>query len=157
MANHNKALQQAIDALQINDVYLKSTQAHCDNDFDAKSSDVDSLLLQQMHIVQNAEVVQVDDSTQFLRINVRLGARWVVAEGDDQPGEDADVKAFIEADFIAEYLMNSELEEPSIAEFAQKNASYHVWPYWREYLASQCERFRLPRLMLPATQFNKPS
>ena len=153
MPKVSKKLQQAINSLVINDVYLKASHAQCVDDFDSKfPNEPEDLLIQQMHSLQKTEVVKVEDDGELLRIFMSLGVRWVVAEDDvDQP----DIKAFIEGDFIAEYQISSSLNQTSIDEFATKNASYHVWPYWREFLSAQCERMRLPRVVLPAVQFCK--
>ncbi|MDB2387338.1 hypothetical protein N9W21_08375 [Shewanella sp.] len=151
MPKVSKKLQQAIDSLVIHDVYLKSSQAHCADDFDPKSIEVDSLLIQQMHVVHRSELVQIDGDGQLVRVYIRLGNRWGSPTESDEP----DIKAFVEADFIAEYQLTSKLEQEAIDEFALKNASYHVWPYWRELLSSQSERLRLPRVVLPTVQFAK--
>lgn len=145
----SKSLQQAIDALVIQDVYVKSCEAQCVDDFDPKSTEVGELLVQQMHVVHRSELIDIDGDGKLVRIYIRLGARWVNSK------EDGDIKASVEADFIAEYQVSTELEQVAIDEFALKNASYHVWPYWREFLSAQCERLRLPRVVLPAVQFSK--
>lgn len=152
MVSHE--LQSAIDSLQIEDVYLHSSQAACVNDFDPKYfSDFDSLAVQQMQIVRGNSLVEIEVGKQLLRVFVLLGTRWVQADEDHQvDADEPTVCAFIEAEFVAEYVLTSALEQASIDEFAQKNASYHVWPYWRELLASHCERMRLPRLTVPAIQ-----
>tara|TARA_R110001606_G_scaffold381779_1_gene543192 strand:- start:366 stop:824 length:459 start_codon:yes stop_codon:yes gene_type:complete len=150
-AKNSKKLQRAIDHLTIQDVYIKSTQSQCNEDFDPKTTELDELLVQQMHSVQKSEVLKINESGLLVRIYVRLGTRWVTPNGNEEP----DVKAFIEADFIAEYRMTEDLEQECIDEFAQHNASFHVWPYWREFLSSQCERLRLPRVVLPTVQFSK--
>jgi hypothetical protein len=109
------------------------------------------LLVQQMHVVLRSELIDIDGDGHLVRIYIRLGTRWVNPKGNSDP----DIKAFVEADFIAEYQVTAELEQGAIDEFALKNASYHVWPYWREFLSTQCERLRLPRVVLPTVQFSK--
>ncbi len=148
----SEKLQQAMDNLIINDVYLKNSKAHCDDDFDPKSTDqLEGLLVQQMHVVHKSEVVKIEDDGELLRVFIRLGSRWVYPTEAEEP----EVKAFIEGDFIAEYKIADSLEQACIDEFAMKNASFHVWPYWREFLSSHCERMRLPRVVLPTVQLNK--
>lgn len=147
----SKQLQQAISGLVIQDVYIKSSQAQCADDFDPKSTGFDTLLVQQMHVVHRNELIEIDGGGQLVRVYIRLGARWVSPEEHDEP----DIKAFVEADFISEYQVTAKLEQAAIDEFALKNASYHIWPYWRELLSSQCERLRLPRVVLPTIQFSK--
>lgn len=138
-------LQKAIDNLQIQDVYLRNITAKCSEGFEPKYTDeIDTLDVQQMHLVKEASIVEVSDIGRLLCVNISLGIRWV--------GTNDQVKAIIEADFVAEYLIKSELDKNCIDEFALKNASYHVWPYWRELLANQTTRMHLPRLILPAWQ-----
>lgn len=143
-------LQKAIDSLQIQDVYLRDQIAGCLGDFDPKyAEDMDRLVVQQMHLVKQANVVALDDESRLLRVFIRLGARWVDPEEED---EDLSVRAVIEAEFVSEYEMAEMLESASIDEFSLKSASYHVWPYWRELLSSQCARMQLPKLVLPTIQ-----
>jgi len=143
-------LQQAIDTLEIQDVYLRELDARCMDGFDPKyADDLADLTVQQMHLVRQAQVVEVERDERLLRVFIRLGVRWVDSKG---AGEEDSIRALIEAEFIAEYRMTEELEQAAIDEFSLKNASYHVWPYWRELLSGQCARMHLPRLTLPAVQ-----
>lgn len=151
MAKISKTLQKAIDNLSIQDVYLKSSQAECSEGFDPKRTEHTELLVQQMHAVRRSEVIQTNEDELILKVYVRMGTRWVLSVEGDEP----EVKAFVEADFIAEYSMAELLKTEAVDEFSLKNASFHVWPYWREFLSSQCERLRLPRVVLPAVQFNR--
>lgn len=143
-------LQKAIDGLKIEDVYLRGAFAHCSDDFDPKyAPDLAALTVQQMHAVKQSTLVEVEGEGRLLRVFMVLGTRWIEPLRE---AEDPKVLAVIEAEFVAEYRLQTELAQSCIDEFALKNASYHVWTYWREYLASQCERMRLPRLVLPAVQ-----
>jgi preprotein translocase subunit SecB len=143
-------LQKAIDNLRIHDIYVRDQVASCLGDFDPKyAPDLERLTVQQMHAVKQSNVVELDDENLLLRVFVRLGVRWVDLEEEK---EELSVRAVIEAEFIAEYQMDDTLEQNCINEFCLKNASYHIWPYWRELLSSQCARMHLPRLVLPAVQ-----
>jgi hypothetical protein len=63
------------------------------------------------------------------------------------------VSAVIEAQFCAEYLMaDKDLDEEALTFYALHNASYHVWPYWREYLMNMCNRLNLPKIPVPTMQ-----
>ena len=146
----NANLQKAIDVLQIQDVYLRDCLARCVGDFDPKyCADYSKLTVQFLHLVKQSAVLEQDGDGKLLRVFVDMGARWVNLS---EPNEELSVRALIEATFVAEYRMASELEKVCIDEFSLKNASYHIWPYWRELLANQCTRMHLPRLMLPAVQ-----
>ena len=150
-------LQKAIDSLQIDDVYVRELSAHCLNDFDPKyENNFEALVVQTKHVVKKSQILELDNDQQFLRVFLNMGARWI----DEKNEEEATaVKALVEAEFVAEYLMKAPLEQACINEFSLKNASYHVWPYWRELLSSQCDRMHLPRAVLPTVQFasNRPN
>ena len=151
-------LQRAIDNLEIQDVYLRDLSASCAGDFDPKyDDDVTQLDLQWMHLVRSSTIVEFSADHQLLRVFIRVGVRWVDSlDGDNEQDDGNDdellVRASIEAEFIAEYRITAELEQACIDEFCLKNASYHVWPYWRELLSNQCSRMHLPRLIIPAVQ-----
>lgn len=148
MINNN--LQKAIDSLQIKDIYQRDLVARCIGDFDPKyGADISSLSIQTKHWVKQSTVVELDGGDRLLRVSVDLGVRWV---DESESNENASIKALIEAEFIAEYAMSSDLEQECIDEFSLKNVSYHVWPYWRELLGSQCNRMNLPRVVLPVVQ-----
>lgn len=144
------ALQKAIDVLQIQDVYLRDFVARCADDFDPKyTADYASLTLQTRHFVKQSTVVEAENAQRLLRVLVDVGARWV----EERPeNEEPIVKAFVEAEFVAEYRMPEPLDQASVDEFSLINVSYHVWPYWRELLNSICTRMHLPRVALPTTQ-----
>lgn len=144
-------LQKAIDNLQIRDVYLRSLQAECVGDFDPKYADYETITVQTKHGVKKSELGKLNDEEDILRVHVELGARWLQT-GESGEQKDSNVCALIEAEFIAEYSLKGSLETECIDEFALKNVSYHVWPYWRELLMSQCLRMHLPKLVLPTTQ-----
>lgn len=144
-------LQAAIKALKIQDVYVRDQVANCRDDFNPKyEADIDSLTVQQMHLVRQSNVFEADEGNCLLQVFIRLGVRWV---NPAESSEELSIRAFIEAEFVAEYSMSQNLDQQSIDEFALKNASYHVWPYWRELLSSQCARMQLPRLIMPTVQF----
>lgn len=146
------ALQNAIDNLRLQDVYLRETFSRCHEDFDPKyPGEREALKVQQMHAIRQTTIADVENNGKLVRVFIRLGVRWIDPD-DDQ--EEPEVLANIEAEFIAEYALDSEIEQACIDEFATRNASVHVWPYWREFLASQCERMRLPRIVLPAWQLS---
>ena len=159
-------LQKAIDSLKIQDVYVRDLLANCADGFDPKYNDgVAQLDVQMMHLVRKSDIIEFNESHQLLRVFVRMGVRWVSnadkdienSDGEnDEKGDSEDDEllalASIEAEFVAEYRITAELEKACFDEFALKNASYHVWPYWRELLTNQCSRMHLPRVVLPAIQ-----
>lgn len=153
----NEALQKAIDCLEIRDVYLYSSHASLESEFEPKyDPTVDGLIVQYKHHVIRSSVLKLEghsESIDLFRVYVELGARWVSSSKSDTV-EAQDVKAKIEGTMVAEYLMETDPGKEALNEFALKNASYHIWPYWREYLAAHTQRMNLPKLILPTVQFS---
>jgi len=154
------ALQKAIDNLKIRDVFLRSASAQLSEGFEPQyDTQVDQLHVQFKHVVSKTAVLELDegsDTQQLFRVYIEFGARWVEspAEGKDtseSPGTDE--KARIEGVIVAEYVMQEHPGNEALEKFALRNASYHAWPYWREFLSSQCLRMNLPKIVLPTVQF----
>lgn len=144
-------LQKAIDTLHIYDVYQRELTARCHDEFDPKIPDqLEKLSVQIKHHVRQSQVIKSQNSDDhLLRVFVEVAARWMQTDSGE---DDSKVKASIEAVYIAEYTMDEFLEQPCIDEFSLKNVSYHIWPYWREQLSSQCDRMELPKVILPVMQ-----
>lgn len=86
--------------------------------------------------------------------HVETGARFfVVPDGDNNDDAESQPFSVIKATFIAEYaLKDAEVDDVSVEErddFGVNNATFHVYPYWREYVDSVCSRLWLPRLTIP--------
>jgi hypothetical protein len=146
----NANLQKAIDTLRIHDVYIRNSIAQCVNGFEPKyDNDLEKLVTQTKHGVKQSQLARLGETQWLVRVFIELGVRLVDPTVEN---EEDSVRAFIEAEYVAEYTVDEELEQDCIDEYAQKNASYHVWPYWREFLMSQCNRMYLPRLVLPTVQ-----
>lgn len=153
------ALNAAKECLQIQDVWLHQTQAWIEKGFDPKYPQAERYIAQHKHRVARATFGELtnDDKSQagyLFRVYLDLGLRLLPASADSVTGdkaltEDTEVSATIEATFVAEYISAVDPGEEAIHAFAIRNASYHVWPFWREFVANQCERMRLPRVMIP--------
>lgn len=149
----NKNLQEAMDNLEIRDVYVKSLLANSAEDFEPKYFEgFDRLIQQNKHLVSKSSVMVIDgagvNTEKVFRVHVEYGMRWSEASEEDE-GEQ---KVIIEAEFVVEYLMKKDLNSDCLNAFALNNASFHVWPYWRELVSSQCERIQMPRIIMPTLQ-----
>jgi hypothetical protein len=154
MAMH-ESLQQAIDCLKIHDVYLRSSEASLSEGFEPKYDlEADGLEVQFKHLVTHSNTLALEEeegeSTRLFRVFIEFGARWIDVSGE-KPDEEK-LKAKIEGVMVAEYRMDCDPGKEALKEFALKNVSYHVWPYWREYLTTQCMRMNLPKTVLPMMQ-----
>ncbi|MEX1221782.1 MAG: hypothetical protein WEA82_06680 [Idiomarina sp.] len=167
----DKALKRAIGALQITDVYLKSSSVYTMEQWDPKRTDLSCLKYQFLHVIDKSEIIDVEESEgsdsdmvtakSFFLVYITLGSRVVdenAPEGDSDKKQSQEPFAQIEGSFVAEYLISDDFnkaDEEALKAFALSNASFHVWPYWREYLMSTCTRLNLPKIPLPVKQFTK--
>ena len=145
----NALLQEAIDNLSINDVYLLNSQCSVSSDFNAKYDDLSELTTQVKFEQPQTQIMEFSDGNKFLRIICGYGCRRT----KDEEGHESVQAAVIEASFVAEYRMKKDISAECIAEFAKKNVNHHIWPFWREFLMSQIERLRLPRMTVHMFQF----
>lgn len=141
------------------DVALRASHVALSEEFDPKYQDIprDIQLLQRTVRSETVEVEDDGSPHHLFRVFVRLGIRWIreaesaakTAEASKEDADNVDVLAVIEATFVAEYDMVKELEQPALDEFALHNAPWHIWPYWREYVANQCARLNMPKATMP--------
>lgn len=153
-------LQEAIGCLKIQDVFQRSVSADIAEGFDPKYL-IGNLQNQFKHVVTKSQVININDDDEDLclfHVYIDLGVRWIptspdLEEADDDESNEPPVMAFIEATFVAEYSLDGKPGKEALNAFALKNASYHIWPYWREFLMSQSMRMNLPKIALPTVQF----
>jgi len=153
--DNEKAFQKAKDSLQFNDAYLKNTNCFTDDNFDPKAASWEEIAYQFIHVVKGSEVVSVIESENeevyYFRVFVNVGCRFIASEDKDK--DDPAILSIIEASFCSEYVMqDKDLDEDELKIFALQNASYHIWPFWREYLLNMCNRLNLPKVALPTMQ-----
>lgn len=79
-------------------------------------------------------------------------------ESEDEESEDEEsVEVFFEikARFKVIYTSNERLEEDCLDEFAKHNVGHNVWPYWREYVQSSCQRMGIKIIDIPFYKVEK--
>lgn len=153
----SQALKEAIKSLVIQDIYLRNSNTIVTDRFEPKYHEKqDSFGLQFKHLVEKAEVLELESDQgvkqNLLRVFLDVGFRLVDSEIPSEEGAEEEFYVQMEAQYVAEYTMISELSKRAIDEFALENVSYHVWPFWREYISSQCTRINLPKIILPTKQ-----
>jgi preprotein translocase subunit SecB len=145
------ALQKAINNVQITDIFINKTYTE-HKESDPLLQDYENTIVKLKHRVSKSAVLHDDTDDNFaLRVYIEVGAQWVDTEDESK------ILSVIEASYILKYKMNIRLEKEAIDEFALKNSSYHLWPYWREFLSSTCDRMNLPKLTLPIRQLQHHS
>lgn len=152
------ALQQAIDALAIEHVWLHGSRSWMAEEFDPEFTSHTSFHTQYRHHVRKSYLMQIEEGTEttyVFRVFLDLGIRLL--PGRSNQGDAADdpqtALAQIEATYVTEYTARTDPGTEALEAFSRRNASYHAWPYWREFVASQSQRMRLPRIVVPVVQF----
>ena len=136
-----KALKSAVGALKLKDIVLHEARFSRPNEVDSETPAQELV----KRAVAFKRVAATDDAGECLRILVGLGIRFAaVSERFDGP-----IYLEIEADFIAEYEVKSELTEEAITAFAGFNAVHNVWPFWRQHVYDIVNRGRLKHIDIP--------
>lgn len=137
-------LEQAQNCLAIHSVNLRESQVEVRADivpWDYDRSQSQAQSYRDVGRVQEVEL-QPEDERKSLweyRFDYALGVRLVNSDTDDA-GDDPTVDLEIVAVFQARYLCKRQLEENELSAFAKDNVGYHVWPYWREFVQTTCNR-----------------
>ncbi|WLI11231.1 MULTISPECIES: hypothetical protein [Pseudomonas] len=150
------ALNKAIASLKLVDIFIKDSTSSLGNDFDPKfDARSERLSFQTKNFITASAVIEAeaeDGPFRMFRVTSELGVRIICKDDVDKKDDDIEVLALVEATMEADY----DIVDYAIAEdqealdaFALKNVSYHVWPYWREYVTSQLQRMNMPKLVLP--------
>lgn len=162
----NKTLiKQAQIGLRLVDIALRDIRGGVKDGFDPKYAH-GSMGVQLMQRTLRSEVLEVVDKAngkrRLFHVYVKVGARWVegpamrrkrkgstAADTSANVTKEPDVLADIEATWLAEYLMLEAVEKAALDEFAQFNAPFNIWPFWREYVVGHAARMNLPKVVLP--------
>ncbi len=144
-------LKLAQQNLEFESLFQNSVQAELMNDFEPKQTITakNSLNIQFRHAVTSSMVLEITNQNaqyKIFRVKITVGLRYLKAKNNQ------DVVAKIEANYSIDYLVqNEELlnNQDALDEFALKNASYHLWPFWREFAMAQAQRMSLPPVALP--------
>ncbi|TFH72253.1 preprotein translocase subunit SecB [Gammaproteobacteria bacterium LSUCC0112] len=156
------ALERAKAALQFDDIYQSSASAALGEAFDSKVSVLDeaSCQLQFKHVVKQSNVLNYrnsGDTVNVFRVFIDVGVRLLINK-DSEVGEDPILQ--IEATYCVDYRITQaslQTDQEALDAFALENASYHLWPFWREFVMSQCSRMNVPKIPLPLRFIGSPS
>lgn len=147
----------AVNALEIEDVFVVSTTMRIDRDFNPTEEiaelaigqrvEVDRNVMHQLRTFKNGT-----DEVNFVRYFVEADLRVLKPGVKPDAGElkDSDVLAEMNFVFAADYRCPADVPKDHAALGAfSTNAAFHVWPYVREAVHNACARMRLPRVTIP--------
>lgn len=154
---NKELLQKAIDGLELNDVFIQHSVSFLTPNFDPKIyQNLAEMPLSLLHRVLRSKILELDSDQDPVRnlflVEIEFGARWHFEAEDTEETFEENTAAKIETIFVVEYQIQDDIPQSALAEFALNNVSYHAWPFWREYLMSQCSRMNLPKNALPMRQ-----
>lgn len=135
-----KLISEAIDALELLDVYLYSSSVARFQDITSDSFPEN--MIQQNKLSISAEFLEPEDAKdgeKIINAKVTLGYRYII-DGDEEQ-----VLSELEACFVAKYLQNKHICEEAIEEFMKYNVIHNVWPFWREHAFRLSTEANLPK------------
>jgi len=153
MANRED-LDIAKKCLMFREIRLRSTTIEIDDDqnLDDLSFGDDQKIqsFKKVWRIIETESKQGIESACLYTFGYRVGIRSIEGSEDNESQDDVDDLVTIIASFDAIYASSSKLTKEQLEAFAENNVGYHVWPYWREYIQSTCQRIGVsPGLPVP--------
>lgn len=138
MTERVKTASRLISAVQLSNIRLVEVAAKSSLRSPGEAEDV------KLSVEPHAKVPSLpQDGVFYVLASFHL---QVVANGQDAPA------VTMEATFELKYHVPADLEEVSkdeLTAFAEVNAIFNAWPYWREYIQSTFVRMNLPPVVLP--------
>jgi hypothetical protein len=154
-------IDQAIENLAVQGIFLRSTTIKQHEDFDPRLGDKELLVQTRAGTTLLNDLEVLDDKTgekhQLFKVHFNCGLRLSdpgLVQGEDPA---SGVVVEISATFVAEYLVKpgAYISDDAKDAFSKQNVGYHVWPYWREYVQSSCGRLGLPIVNVPLYRVSK--
>lgn len=155
MDNH---LEKAQTHLNVESVKLRNFYADLEKSYDIQSINDENLDTLGMKGVQEVEEKKItlkeDDSnvSWIYAFTYFSGLKQIPKDADP----DSDSVLEIKATYVVTYHSENQVEEKCLKAFALDNVGYHVWPYWREFVGSCCNRFGVPVITVPFYTMTKP-
>lgn len=161
---NDETLKLAQKALKLKDIYVRETNSNLSESFfPSLSGDENEIRFQtrigtQRHVAFEAKVNEKEAAGQvpsrFVDYRVLVGARFLDSSVSDEDMENEDlptdkVLGEITALYSVLYELVSEINEEALIEFGNRNAPFHLWPFWREFLQSSSGKMHLPPVVLP--------
>jgi hypothetical protein len=148
-------IQQAAKCLQVRGIFLRECALEQKPDYDPRLFQGE-LSVQFRVGAEESQLIEITDEiskekSKLFKAIIGTGLRLIdssnVTEGNIETG----IVATLSAKFSAEYLVRdgSVISHEAQQEFAQKNAVYHVWPYYREFVQSTLARSGIPLVEVP--------
>lgn len=137
-----EALRSAVAALKLRDIVLHESKFSRPSNSDGPQDAVERVKRNIQFTRQPSE--SDGHKVESLLVLVGLGVRITAPEGDNPT-----IYLEIEADFLADYEIVSEISDDAIKAFTSFNAVHNVWPFWRQHVFDVVQRARLQHIQIP--------
>lgn len=149
-------IQEAIKGLAVQGVFLRESRFTQAPDFDPTVPKALEITAQYRARAESMRLIEMEDPESgakqtLMNVHFSCGLRLIEPGQGKKIDSEIGVAAEITATFVAQYLVapDNPPRREALDAFAQNNAGYHVWPYWREYAQSVCTRAGLPVIAIP--------
>jgi hypothetical protein len=150
-------LNAAIDKLEIQSVLITESKTYVRDGFSPDDEEIGNYVTQAF--VKPTQCGTSVDKTQY-GFKVAAGIR-LVHRDDHEKAKTSDTDEFtcaeVKAHFVALYQASDTLSREEEDVFHQKNAVFHVWPYWREFVQQMGWRMGIPYLQVKMLKQNSLS
>jgi hypothetical protein len=154
----DKDLELAKQTLNIMSVNLQSSEVCLSENILASEFSVKGLVKQiYRNVISVIELEAGNDEKKWFEYHFiyAVGMRFIEPQDDaddlvENEGEDSSAIILeIKGKFKAIYLSFDQLDSDKIKAFSSDNVGYHVWPYWREFVQSTCNRLAIETVSVP--------
>lgn len=161
---NTELLEKAIKVLNIEGIFVRKASIRCKEDFIPPfygrvvnlSPQHRGATIGQFTILDAGSEDQLNGDRKIV-FNFSAGTRLVDKDAAAGVGatelDDSAVFIEITADLCAHYDVPADLDiedyQAAFEEFGRHNVGYHVWPFWREYVQSSCNRMGIPPIPVP--------
>ncbi|MBC3484705.1 hypothetical protein HU750_03395 [Pseudomonas sp. SWRI50] len=147
-----------LSAVELHDVYMLGCKSELTPDFHPKfAHDLADLSIETMEFIERSERFKEESGDKGLfRVFVSFGTRWKtqkLTKNKPKGKNKIDARSIlgtIEGEFVVEYLIDDEITQDILDDFALKRSIDHALPYWRDHFLYQCAKLRLSTARMPS-------
>jgi hypothetical protein len=137
--------QEAAKSLKIHDIALFESRFERGDALDSERRGVIQTK-RDVRYTKTTTTIEGEDLPSF-QILVSLGIR-VIDEASSSE-EEPNYFFIIEADYVVEYMIISEITDEMAKAFAFFNGVHNAWPFWRQHVFTVVQQGRLPHIEVP--------
>jgi len=144
--------------LEVEDICMRNSSAYIHADFQPfpfKNEPIENTI-HYMTGLKRVSIYEGENETggkeSYYVYTARMGVRIVRAGAVAAEASNDEILMHIEADYDAIYKLREDCEpikQEDAQNFGERNAPFHVWPFFREHISSAMQKMGLKPLILP--------